>query len=164
MLELVIAAGMNSEPLEEIIVTGNRVGQSREEVAASVSTLTGDQLRLTPSVTIDTLLNQAPGVMLQNTNGQQHLTSIRSPVLTAGAGQGSFLYLENGLALRAAAFGNVNGGNHPDARHPAVHQLNRLPSRCPGLACVDPGAMLTDINHFQQIRVQSGLSDRPLKM
>ena len=109
MLELVIAAGMNSEPLEEIIVTGNRVGQSREEVAASVSTLTGDQLRLTPNTTIDTLLNQAPGVMLQSTNGQQHLTSIRSPVLTAGAGQGSFLYLENGLALRAAAFGNVNG-------------------------------------------------------
>ncbi|NVK10599.1 MAG: TonB-dependent receptor [Gammaproteobacteria bacterium] len=109
MIELLVAAGINTEPLEEVIVTGNRLGQSRSEIAASVSTLDANQLPLTPSTAVDQILNQAPGVMLQNTNGQQHLTAIRSPVLTGGAGQGSFLYLEDGLPLRAAAFGNVNG-------------------------------------------------------
>ena len=36
-------------------------------------------------------------------------TAIRSPVLTGGAGAGSFLYLQDGVPLRAAGFGNVNG-------------------------------------------------------
>jgi outer membrane receptor protein involved in Fe transport len=38
----------------------------------------------------------------------EHLTAIRSPVLTGGAGAGSFLFLEDGIGLRAAGFANVN--------------------------------------------------------
>lgn len=54
------------------------------------------------------ILNLVPGVNIQMNSGQEHLISIRSPVLTGGAGQGSFLILENGVPTRAAAFGNVN--------------------------------------------------------
>lgn len=54
------------------------------------------------------ILNQAPGVNIQMNSGQEHLISIRSPVLTGGAGQGSFLILENGVPTRSPAFGNVN--------------------------------------------------------
>jgi iron complex outermembrane recepter protein len=54
------------------------------------------------------ILNQAPGVNIQMNSGQEHLISIRSPVLTGGAGQGSFLILENGVPVRSPAFGNVN--------------------------------------------------------
>lgn len=54
------------------------------------------------------ILNQAPGVNIQMNSGQEHLIAIRSPVLTAGAGQGSFLILENGVPTRSPAFGNVN--------------------------------------------------------
>lgn len=54
------------------------------------------------------ILNQAPGVNIQMNSGQEHLIAIRSPVLTAGAGQGSFLILENGVPARSPAFGNVN--------------------------------------------------------
>ena len=50
-----------------------------------------------------------PGVFIHRNNGQDHLTAIRSPVLTGGAGAGSFLYLEDGVPLRAAGFANVNG-------------------------------------------------------
>ena len=50
-----------------------------------------------------------PGVRLNRGNGAEHLTAIRSPVLTGGAGAGSFLYLEDGIPLRAAGFANVNG-------------------------------------------------------
>lgn len=55
------------------------------------------------------LLNRAPGVYVHRGNGAEHLTAIRSPVLSAGAGAGSFLYLEDGIALRAPAFANING-------------------------------------------------------
>jgi outer membrane receptor protein involved in Fe transport len=41
-------------------------------------------------------------------SGQELLIAIRSPVLPAGAGQGSFLILENGVPTRAPGFGNVN--------------------------------------------------------
>lgn len=54
------------------------------------------------------ILNQAPGVNVQMNSGQEHLISLRSPVLTGGSGQGSFLILENGVPTRASAFGNVN--------------------------------------------------------
>jgi outer membrane cobalamin receptor len=54
------------------------------------------------------ILNQLPGVNVQMNSGQEHLIAIRSPVLTGGAGQGSFLILENGVPTRSPAFGNVN--------------------------------------------------------
>ncbi|MCA8902784.1 MAG: TonB-dependent receptor [Hyphomonas sp.] len=54
------------------------------------------------------ILNQLPGVNIQMNSGQEHLIAIRSPVLTGGAGQGSFLILENGVPTRSPAFGNVN--------------------------------------------------------
>lgn len=54
------------------------------------------------------VLNTLPGVNIHTNSGQEHLLAIRSPVLTGGAGQGSFLILENGVPTRSPAFGNVN--------------------------------------------------------
>lgn len=54
------------------------------------------------------LLNTLPGVNVQMNSGQEHLIAVRSPVLNGGAGQGSFLILENGVPTRSPAFGNVN--------------------------------------------------------
>ncbi len=54
------------------------------------------------------ILNTVPGVNVQMNSGQELLVAIRSPVLPAGAGQGSFLILENGIPTRASGFGNVN--------------------------------------------------------
>ncbi len=54
-------------------------------------------------------INRSAGVNIHRGSGQEHLTAIRSPVLTGGAGAGSFLYLENGISTRAAGFANVNG-------------------------------------------------------
>ncbi len=54
------------------------------------------------------ILNTLPSVNIQMNSGQEHLIAVRSPVLTGGAGQGSFLILENGVPTRSPAFGNVN--------------------------------------------------------
>lgn len=54
-------------------------------------------------------LNRLPGVFIHRGNGVEHLTAIRSAVLTGGAGAGSFLYLQDGIALRAPGFANLNG-------------------------------------------------------
>ena len=41
-------------------------------------------------------------------NGQEHLTAIRSPVLTGAGGCGAFFIAQDGLSLRAPGFCNVN--------------------------------------------------------
>lgn len=55
------------------------------------------------------VLNTVAGLNIHRGSGQEHLTAIRSPVLTGGEGAGSFLFLENGISLRAPGFANVNG-------------------------------------------------------
>ena len=49
-------------------------------------------------------LNGISGVNIHRGSGQEHLTSIRSPVLTGGSGAGSFLYMEDGVPLRSCRF------------------------------------------------------------
>ena len=73
------------------------------------------------------ILNQAPGVNIQMNSGQEHLIAIRSPVLTGGAGQGSFLILENGVPTRSPAFGNVNSLLEPHLEVAAGIEVVRGP-------------------------------------
>ena len=74
------------------------------------------------------LLNRAPGTLVQSGSGREHLTALRSPVLTSGAGAGSFLFLQDGVPLRAPGFANVNGLFH--AGFPFAEQVEVL--RGPG--------------------------------
>ena len=131
-----------------IIVTAQRRAQIIVDVPASIDLLTIAQIKSAAAVHPAELLNASAGVNIHRGSGQEHLTSIRSPVLTGGAGAGSFLYLEDGVPLRAAGFGNVNGlfespaelsGNIEVFKGPgsvlygsnAVHGLINLRSRAP---------------------------------
>lgn len=92
-----------------VIITGDRLGESAQDTVLPVTRFDDETIISTGSHHPAELLNRAPGVFLHRGNGAEHLTSIRSPVLTGGAGAGSFLYLEDGIPLRAAGFANVNG-------------------------------------------------------
>ncbi|PHR60532.1 MAG: TonB-dependent receptor [Robiginitomaculum sp.] len=94
---------------DDIIVTATRQALPSREYAGSVTVLTLEQLQSTAAVHPAELLNEVAGVNIHRGSGQEHLTAIRSPVLTGGAGAGSFLVLEDGVPLRAAGFSNVNG-------------------------------------------------------
>ena len=83
----------------------DRAGSFSAATAAEIETISADH----PAE----LLNTLPGVNIHTNSGQEHLIAIRSPVLTGGAGQGSFLILENGVPTRSAAFGNVNSSLEP---------------------------------------------------
>ncbi|MEQ9316442.1 MAG: TonB-dependent receptor, partial [Henriciella sp.] len=74
----------------------------------SVSFLSGETIASINADHPAEILNQVPGVNVQMNSGQEHLIALRSSVLTGGAGQGSFLILENGVPTRSPAFGNVN--------------------------------------------------------
>lgn len=79
------------------------------DLPLSVEVVSSDDLEAAQLTHPSEALNRVSGVNIHRGSGQEHLTAIRSPVLTGGAGAGSFLYLEDGVPLRAAGFANVNG-------------------------------------------------------
>lgn len=136
--------------LDDLVVTGTRSASPLLEQAGNTAKVSERDIDLVRAEHVTEIVNRVPGVMVQRGNGQEHLTSLRSPVLTGGAGAGSFLYLEDGIPLRAAGFANVNGlfeVNHEQAggievvRGPgsafygsnAVHGLMNFLTRAPSL-------------------------------
>lgn len=136
--------------LDEMVVTGTRSEAPLLEQAGNTGKVSEEEIDLVRPDHITEVANRVSGVNIQRGNGQEHLTSIRSPVLTGGAGAGSFLYLEDGIPLRAAGFANVNGlfevnyeqaGGIEVVRGPgsafygsnAVHGLINVLSRAPSL-------------------------------
>lgn len=111
-LGTVVAIGVTSMAAAQedtIVVTAERRAQSVDEIARSISLLDRETLALISADHVSEALARVPGVGLHRGSGAEHLTAIRSPVLTGGAGAGSFLFLENGVALRSAGFANING-------------------------------------------------------
>lgn len=93
---------------DEVVVTGERRARDAREAAASIAAIDEGELRRASADHASEILARVPGVLIHRGSGQEHLTAIRSPVLTGGAGAGSFLFLENGVPLRSAGFANVN--------------------------------------------------------
>ncbi len=87
-----------------VIVDGDRLETDPGSVSFIDETLVSETLADHPAE----ILNVLPGVNIHTNSGQEHLIAIRSPVLNGGAGQGSFLILQNGVPTRSPAFGNVN--------------------------------------------------------
>ncbi|MBX3491441.1 MAG: TonB-dependent receptor [Parvibaculum sp.] len=111
-LSMALAAGAaaQDEPpvLEDLIVTTTGFGTPRATHIGNISRIGGDEADFVLPLQPAEALNRLPGLAIQQGSGAEHLTAIRSPVLTAGAGAGSFLYLEDGVPMRAAGFANVN--------------------------------------------------------
>jgi outer membrane receptor protein involved in Fe transport len=104
---------LSSAPVyaEEDVATQDLIevwGNRQVDDPGSFSTLTEVTIKDVSAEHPAEVLNTLPGVNIQMNSGQEHLLAIRSPVLNAGAGQGSFLILENGVPTRSPAFGNVN--------------------------------------------------------
>lgn len=96
--------------VDEIVVDGIYDGSVKvSKLPASLDILTSEDLERVSLIHPAEALNGVSGVNIHRGSGQEHLTAIRSPVLTGGAGAGSFLYLQDGVPLRAAGFANVNG-------------------------------------------------------
>ncbi len=94
--------------IDELVVTSQRRGQALLEHAGNVVRLDDEVLSAVQHNHMHELLTRAPGVWLSRGSGQEHLTAIRSPVLTGAGSCGAFLFLEDGIPIRPAGFCNVN--------------------------------------------------------
>ena len=101
---------LSSEIEEEIIVEARKidsVSDWKEEVSST--SLNSEEITLIDAQHPKQVFSRIPGIWISRGSGQEHLTSIRSPVLTGPGACGSFLILEDGIPVRPNGFCNVNG-------------------------------------------------------
>ena len=97
-----------TDSLDEIVVTARRREQSALELAGNIERLDESDLIDVQHQHIAELLTRVAGTWVVRGSGQEHLTAIRSPVLTGAGSCGGFLFLEDGIPTRPAGFCNVN--------------------------------------------------------
>ena len=103
------AQDTGTNPLsEEIVVTANRSPRQALDVVGNIARVDEEQLRITNAVHPYEIAVKLPAVWVSRGSGQEHLTAIRSPVLTGPGSCGAFLILEDGIPTRPAGFCNVN--------------------------------------------------------
>ncbi len=101
---------LSSEIEEEIIVEARKIDSIsdwKEEVSST--SLNSEEITLIDAQHPKQAFSRIPGIWISRGSGQEHLTSIRSPVLTGPGACGSFLILEDGIPVRPNGFCNVNG-------------------------------------------------------
>lgn len=94
--------------IERVIVTASRSATPIKQLSASTDSISSEALNKVSPEHIQQALNRVAGVNIDRNSGQEMLLAIRSPVLTGAGACGSFLTLENGIALRPSGFCNVN--------------------------------------------------------
>ena len=99
----------SEEPIAELVVTSQRREQPLLMHAGNIGRLDAETIDRARHQHIHELLGRVSGVWITRASGQEHLTAIRSPVLTGAGSCGAFLFLEDGIPLRPAGFCNVNG-------------------------------------------------------
>lgn len=97
-----------SELPDVIVVTGTRQAENLLTLSGNLARISHEDIRTVNSVYPSDLLNRATGVYVQANNGMESLPSLRSPVVTGPGAGGAFLFLEDGIATRAAGFANNN--------------------------------------------------------
>ncbi|MEM8986003.1 MAG: TonB-dependent receptor [Pseudomonadota bacterium] len=141
--------------MSEIIVTETRTPQDKRLLVGNAARLEADAIAFIRPEHVSEALNRLPGAYVHRGSGQEHLTAIRSPVLTSGAGAGSFLYLEDGVPMRAAGFSNVNGLFEAHAEIAGAVEL----VRGPGGALYGANAVHGLVNIIPQSPAPGGFAD-----
>ena len=97
-------AEVEQENLGEITVTGTREKTLKAETPATVGTVdSGEIANVKPSHPSE-IMSRIPGVHVNVTGGEGHMTAIRQPLGTSPL----YLYLEDGIPTRSTGFFNHN--------------------------------------------------------
>lgn len=94
----------STKTLATIVVTASREGESLNNTPAAISQITSQEIEDKHATFIGQLLNQTPGVLMNDLGNEQHMMSIRQPITTAAVYQ----YLEDGISIRPVGVFNHN--------------------------------------------------------
>jgi len=107
-LAALAAISAHAHAIDEVVVTAQRRAQSPLDVAGNIARLDETTLDEVQHQHINELLSRVAGAWIVRGSGQEHLTAIRSPVLSGAGSCGGFLFLEDGIPVRPSGFCNVN--------------------------------------------------------
>jgi len=93
-----------TETLATIVVTASREGESISNTPAAISKISKQDIEDKHATFIGQLVNQTPGVLMNDLGNEQHMMSIRQPITTAAVYQ----YLEDGISVRPVGVFNHN--------------------------------------------------------
>ncbi|MCW8865340.1 MAG: TonB-dependent receptor [Colwellia sp.] len=123
-----LTAQSNTANTEVIVVTGSRQESKLLNFAGNVDRISAEDIETVSAVHPSDILNRATGVHIQTNNGMESLPSLRSPVLTGPGAAGAYLFLEDGVATRAAGFANNNGLSELNLAQAAEIEVIRGPA------------------------------------
>jgi iron complex outermembrane receptor protein len=135
-----LAAQVNSDEIElaPVTITDTREAALKSETSASTSQISQEDINFLQPGHPSEVLNRMPGVHVNVTGGEGHMTAIRQPISTSAV----YLYLEDGIPTRSTGFFN----------HNALYEIN-VPqsagievSKGPGSALHGSDAMAAVIN------------------
>lgn len=89
---------------EEVTVTGTREAETLAETPASIGVVSGETIHADKPTHPTEVMGQVPGVHVNITNGEGHMTAIRQPITTSPV----YLFLEDGVPVRSTGFFNHN--------------------------------------------------------
>jgi len=90
--------------LGEVTVTGTREAQAIAETAASVGIVDSQAIDELKAAHPSEVMGKVPGVYVNVTGGEGHMTAIRQPITTSPV----YLFLEDGIPTRSTGFFNHN--------------------------------------------------------
>ncbi|HLU24701.1 MAG TPA: TonB-dependent receptor [Longimicrobiales bacterium] len=90
--------------MRDMVVSVSREAQRRSETAATVSVVAGEAIREARPSHPGEIMGRVPGVWVNVTGGEGHMTAIRQPKTTDPV----YLYLEDGVPTRSTGFFNHN--------------------------------------------------------
>ena len=96
-----------SKQLEIIEVRSQRRTLAKS-THSSLNTLTEADITIEAPKHPNEIFDRIPGAWISSGSGQEHLTAIRSPVLTGSGACGAFMVLEDQVPTRPSSFCNVN--------------------------------------------------------
>ncbi len=90
--------------LPDIVISTTREAESLRRTAATVGVVDGATLRESRAAHPSEVMGKIPGVWINVTGGEGHMTAIRQPLTTDPV----YLYLEDGVPTRSTGFFNHN--------------------------------------------------------
>lgn len=108
LIATTVARAADEPALEEVVVRAEASVVPSHGSTGSITVVEAEAIELTRASHVHELLVRVPGVWISRGSGHEHLTAIRSGVLTGAGACGEFLLLENGIPIRPAGFCNVN--------------------------------------------------------
>lgn len=103
-LSVLAAENETITKLDEVSVIGTREAQSLKETALSVGVVKKEDIDNVKPAHPSEIMQRIPGVHVNVTGGEGHMTAIRQPITTKAV----YLYLEDGIPTRSTGFFNHN--------------------------------------------------------